>query len=225
MDAVLFDIDGTLVDSIAAVVRAISDTWHTYAGRSHPDAVIRGMIGRPLHWQFRTLEGFAPDDATVKAMISTFIRRMEVHRHLEHEFGPAVQALRELSEHHVPTALVTSKSRPELEDFLPHFSGRDYAQVCVTATDVAHPKPAPDCVELACAQLGVRPERAVLIGDSIYDLGSARAAGSMAVAVGYGAGDPEALRRENPDAFFSTPEDLLTWVRHELLPQPCPAKS
>jgi HAD superfamily hydrolase (TIGR01549 family) len=220
--AVLFDVDGTLIDSLPGVLIAIGETAEAFLGVRPQEAEIRALIGVPLTGQFRIFG--APDDQ-IDAMVESCIARIEELAHLETNFDLAAETLALAHERGLRTALVTSKSRPEVVPFLERFSHAGHVQTVVSASDVIHPKPNPEAARLACERLGVEPHQAAMIGDSVYDLRCARGAGVMAVAVAYGAGAREALAAEEPDLLFDTPEALLDWAHTALPTLTCPARS
>ena len=220
--AVLFDVDGTLVDSLASVVPAIADTVHEHLGHRPADAEILALIGRPLREQSMH---FGADEGLAPAMVEAIIERMEANAHLERRYDGAVETLALARERGLGTALVTSKSAPEIVTFLERFSHAGHVDTVVCASDVSLPKPDPESARLACARLGIEPHQAAMIGDSVYDLRCARDAGVMAVAVAYGAGAREALAAEGPDLMLDTPEALLAWAHTEFPDLTCPERN
>jgi HAD superfamily hydrolase (TIGR01509 family) len=154
-------------------------------------------------------------------MIRYTISRYEHHRHLEREIAPAIEALKLCHGAGLKTALVTSKNAPEMALFVPSFSGMEYVDVSVSASDVARPKPDPECVLRACDLLNVAPQDSIYIGDAIFDMQCARAAGSTPVAVAYGSATADDLAEEKPAMLLETPEELLAWTRTSLLEPTC----
>lgn len=220
--AVLFDVDGTLVNSLEAVIIGIGDTVEAFLGTRPTDAAIRSLIGVPLREQMRI---YGAEEALVPVMVANSIERMESLAHLDLPFEPTIEALKLAKSRGLWVALVTSKSQPEIGPFLNKFSGADQVDTVVCASDVQLPKPDPESARLACARLGVEPHQAAMIGDSIYDLRCARDAGVIAIAVTYGAGGREALVAEEPDLIFDTPDALLAWAHTALPNLTCPARS
>jgi pyrophosphatase PpaX len=223
-EAILFDVDGTLVDSIDLIVQGLSDTFHEFAGRRPDEAEILGKIGRPLRSQLLDYSVMSPSQEQVEAMTSFAINRFEDLKHLERHFPAAVETLRYVHQQGIKTALVTSKSRVELEAFLTRFDSSGYVDAIVTASDVAHPKPDPESAFRACELLGVAPRRAAMIGDSVFDIRCANGAGLTSIAVGYGAANPDTLLKELPDLYFETPEALLAWAKELAPTESCPVR-
>lgn len=204
----LFDIDGTLVDTVELIVRALQHTFHKHLGVTIPRDELRRTIGLPLHKQVRLFDylvDFVPDH---QAMEADEIAYYEANKHLERVIGEAVDALKEAKRAGLSVALVTSKNRQELETFLPRLNLNGWVDAVVSSSDVLHPKPAPDPVVVALQRLHSQPEEAVFIGDTVYDIQSARAAGVRVIAVGWGAHPVQMLRAESPDWLFEQPEQL-----------------
>lgn len=222
--AALFDVDGTLVDSLPALVGGLGDTFERFAGQRPSDDDIRALIGLPLRTQLRMMGLPEPEPAQLQTMVDFAIDRFEANKHLERPIEGAIATLRLCRRLGIRTALVTSKNERELAGFLPRFAAADAVDTTVSASDVAHPKPDPESARLACARLGVAPEEALMIGDSIYDLRCARDAGVTPIAVAFGAAPRSALEAERPAALFETPEALLQWAESTALVTPCPER-
>jgi HAD superfamily hydrolase (TIGR01509 family) len=212
-DAVLFDVDGTLVNSIGMILPGLGDAFEKYSGVRPSDEEIMATIGLPLRVQLGNCLAGQPTDSELGEMIEYTISRYEAYADRETNFEPAIETLRLCKEHGLATALVTSKNDQELALFLNRFAAADAVDATVCASDVVHPKPAPDSALAALSKLGIAPERAVFIGDSIYDMRCAKAAGMARIAVGYGFATPEALLAETPDLYLESPEDLLRWAQ------------
>ena len=78
---------------------------------------------------------------------------------------------------------------------------------------------------LACEKLGVEAKEAVMIGDSVFDLQAARAAGAATVAGTYGSHGREELAAQSPELLLETAEDLLRWAETTLLEPTCPERN
>ncbi|MGC8782998.1 MAG: HAD family hydrolase [Armatimonadota bacterium] len=209
----LFDIDGTLVDTVELIVRALDHTFRKHLGVQISRDELRRTIGLPLHKQVRLFDhlvDFVPDH---RAMEEDEIAYYEAHKHLEAVIPEAVDALKEAKRAGLRTALVTSKNRMELDTFLPRLNVDGWVDTVVSASDVARPKPAPDPVLVALQRLGALPQEAVFVGDTVYDIRCAREAGAKVIAVGWGAHPIEVLRAEAPDWLFEQPAQLREFFR------------
>lgn len=222
--AVLFDVDGTLVDSLTMIVVGLADTIERFTGKRPSDDEIRAIIGMPMRRQFRMYFPGEPSLQQIEEANTYALSRFDELAHTQRPFSAAIHALQLCHSAGLKTALVTSKSSEELTSFLHQFSGAPYLHATVCSSDVIHPKPDPESAFLACRRLNVQPDEAVMVGDSVYDLRCGRAAGLFCVAVAYGAASKEVLLAERPDLLLDTPEALLEWVRHAFPQTPCPER-
>lgn len=223
--AVLFDVDGTLVDSLQMIVAGLRDAYERFAHVALADEEILKLIGLPLRRQLRMYGMENSTDDELRERIEWTMERFEFYKDLERVFPVAIETLRAVHRCGIKTALVTSKSAPELALFLQRFPANDALDATVCASDVVHPKPHPESALLACSRLGVSPEHAILIGDSIYDLRCAKAAGCTPIAVAYGSTPLATLASEDPEAILETPEALLAWAEQGLLQPTCPERN
>ena len=214
--AVLFDVDGTLVDTMDKIVRGLGDAIEHFSGKRPDEQDIRRLIGLPLTVQLRMNVNPTATDSELDEMIQYTISRYEHHKALDKEILPAIEALRLCHQAGLKTALVTSRNAAEMESFVPSFTGMRYVDASVNASDVARPKPDADCVLKACELLSVAAEEAIYIGDAIFDMQSARAAGATPVAVAYGSAARSDLDKEQPALLIETPDALLAWTRETL---------
>ncbi len=219
-DAVLFDVDGTLIDSLEVIVAGLQETYRRFCGIEVAPLEVRSVIGMPLREQLRLFSAESPSEARVLEMTEFAISRFAANKAQEREYGPSVDALRRAKLFGLSTALVTSKTRQELDLFLSEFTGAPAVDTAVCASDIVNPKPDPESALLACERLGVLPERALFVGDSAYDMRCARAAGCTSIAVSYGSAPRAVLEAERPDVLLETPESLLAWIEHQLAPEP-----
>ncbi|MFI8519447.1 HAD family hydrolase [Streptomyces sp. NPDC085481] len=195
MSAVLFDLDGTLLDTPSA----IADTLHaTLAerGRSASDDRVRATIGRPLAASFAQLTELPEDHAEVQAAVSLFrhlFREQAVPRARELVFPGVPELLDRLRGEGHRIAIVTSKIRPSAEELLRPAGLYDLFHTVVCHGMADRGKPHPDLALLAAERLGLGPEACVVVGDAVDDMRMARSAGMRAVGVTYGVAGEEAL--------------------------------
>lgn len=205
--AALFDLDGTLIDSIGLIE---SSYRHALVAHGHPlperDAWLE-WLGRPLALQFGELCG--GDERQVERMIATY----RAHNFAHHDavvtaFPGALEAVRELCERGVRLAIVTSKRSDGARRGLAHCGFAELFEVVVAVDDVVRGKPDPEPVTLALARLGVDASRAVFVGDSPHDLAAGRAAGTRTAAVLWGPFPRARLERESPDLWLADPREI-----------------
>jgi len=212
--AILFDIDGTLVNGLSMIVAGLGDAFEKYGSHRPNDAEILALIGIPLSEQMTRFGCCPKDDDEKEEMIQFAIERYQAHIDLETEYTEAVEALKLASTSQINIALVTSRNSQELENLRDSFSAWDFVDTTVCSSDVCKPKPHPESALLALSNLNGEPKDSVFIGDSIFDLKCAKSAGIRCGAVLYGAGRKEDLLAEAPDLIFTTPLDLLEWVQN-----------
>ena len=175
VEAVLFDMDGTLVDSDAAVERA----WRTWAGEYgvDPSATLAVAHGRPAEGTVRELLPEA-DDATVAAAAA---RQLALQYDDLADVTAAAGAAELLARIVVPWAVVTSADRRLANARLRAADVRP--PVLITSEDVPEGKPDPAGYELAAARLGADPRRCLVVEDSEAGVQAGRAAGALVAAL------------------------------------------
>lgn len=208
--AVVFDLDGTLVDTIGLIVDSYQHAFQTVLGTQEDEAKIRSWIGQPLIRAFREVSPEQADE-----LYATYLEWNHANtERLIRRYAGVDRLLSELDEAGVLIAAATSKRRTSAQ-MAAHLTGISaYLDVFVTMEDTDAHKPDPQPLLLAVKELGVQPHEAAYIGDAIVDVQAARNAGMSAVAVTWGAGVREALKAVNPDVLADSVDDLL----HALLP-------
>ncbi len=204
---VLFDLDGTLIDSGPMIVASMKHAAKSVLGRDIPEEVLAAAVGGPgLAAQMHAL---APD--RVDDLVAAYRRHNEpLHEELE-AFWEVVEVLPHLREEGRRLGLVTAKRRATVRlafDRLPELESN--FEVVITSDDTERHKPAPDPILAAVERLGASAVETAYVGDSPFDVRAAKAAGVHAVAVGWGGiHSDEVLKREEPDAFVRHAEELL----------------
>jgi pyrophosphatase PpaX len=202
----LFDLDGTLIDS----VRLILDSYHhalaTHGLPPRSDEEWLAGVGTPLTAQFAP---WKHDAATYQALIATYREyKLTHHDRMVTVYPGVVDAVRAIKAVGLQTGLVTSKNRPGALRGL-RLAGLDAVMdVVVGADEVTNPKPHPEPVERAMTFLGASPATTVYIGDSIHDMRSGRAAGVKTAAVLWGPFGRSHLEDASPDYWLSNPSEL-----------------
>jgi pyrophosphatase PpaX len=210
VQTVLFDLDGTLIDS----VRLILDSYHhTLAAHGLPprsDEHWLSGVGTPLTVQ---LADWGHDPATLNAMIATYREyNLANHDRMVTVYPGVVAAVESIRAAGLQTGLVTSKNRQGAIRGLTLVKLERMMDVLVCADEVTNPKPHPEPVEKAMALLGADPRTTVYVGDSIHDMVSGRAAGVRTAAALWGPFGRSHLEDATPDYWLETPADLLALI-------------
>ncbi|MDP2871753.1 MAG: HAD-IA family hydrolase [Bacillota bacterium] len=212
-DAVLLDLDQTLVDTKESILAAFVHTFRTELQRElHPDEVL-AIYGRPLREQMRTLAG----EERADGLVASYRRYFDQVESLIKPYPAWPGVLAELRTRGIETAVVTSKGARFARRHLELHGLHVLVDVVVALEDTTEHKPHPEPCLRAAALLGVDPRRCLMVGDSPWDILAGQRAGMKAALAKWGLYDPEAFRREGavPDTTLETPEQLLTFLPAE----------
>lgn len=196
-DLVVFDWDGTVVDSIAAIADAIIGAALDLGLPEPPRERANWVIGLGL------LDAIQHAVPTLRRdQIPDFVERYRFHYLRRETELPVFAGIREmiggLDAAGVPLAVATGKSRAGLDRALTATGLRRHF-VTTRCADEGAPKPDPWMLTDIGEELQLDPARMVMVGDTVHDVGMARAAGSRSIAVLYGAHDRDTLRASHPD--------------------------
>jgi len=209
-DAVLFDLDGTLADTVGLILECYRHTMTVHRGAPLPDAPWLATIGTPLREQ---LAAFASGPEEVAAMAETYVAyQHEIHDDLVAPFPGAVELLAELRGLGVKVGVVTSKRQGMATRTLERCGLGGAYDVLVGADAVERPKPDPEPVRVARARLGLDgddPRRTLFVGDSPFDLKSGRDAGTRTGAALWGPFERSVLALDEPDYWLDGLPEVL----------------
>jgi pyrophosphatase PpaX len=209
---VLFDLDGTLIDSIRLILDSYHHTLATHGLPPRSDQDWLAGVGTPLAAQFAA---WRDDPETLQALIATYREyNLKHHDRRVTVYPGVVEVVRALREEGVATGLVTSKNRAGAVRGLTLAQLEAMMDVMVCADEVENPKPHPEPVEKAVRLLGADPRRTLYVGDSVHDMLAGRAAGVRTAAVLWGPFGRSHLEGAQPDYWLERPDELLTLVRN-----------
>lgn len=208
--ALLFDLDGTLVDSIDLLLAAFRHAFVAEFGSAPPDEEWIATIGTPLPVQIR---GFTSDQEAALRITSSYRSfQREHHDHLLREFEGTREVLATLRSLGHPIAVVTSKATEPANRAL-RSTGLDHLIELVVGSDsCTRHKPDPEPVHVALRGLGYQPRDAVFVGDSPYDILSGNAAHVTSIAALWGPFSRDVLERASPNYFIAHIHDLVPLI-------------
>jgi len=213
IDLVIFDLDGTLVDSAPDIAAALAATLREADVPAPPLERVKAMVGDGARVLIRRALADAGATADEEALFARFMEHYRVGLCVGSRLYPGVaEALDRLAASGIPAAVLTNKpgalARPLLEQL--GIAGR--LSAIVGDGDGYPRKPDPGAARAILTKAGVAAARAAVIGDGLPDVQLARALGARAVAAGWGYVPPDRLRAESPDALAASPLDAVAAV-------------
>jgi HAD superfamily hydrolase (TIGR01509 family) len=212
VEAVMFDMDGTLVNSRQAIVSSYHDASERILGHRHPtdEAELEEIL------KLRGIEAFprvvgSDDPEKLVAFSEAFQAAYARHQETIPHYPGLPEALQELTAMGVKLGIATSKARARLDLDLSRLGLTDYFAFTVTGDEVPNGKPAPDPIIAVADGLGVAVENGLYVGDGENDIRAAHAAGMRAVGVAFGF-HPNECRAENPEYFVESYVELVEVV-------------
>lgn len=195
---VLFDLDGTLVDTYDLILTTFHHAVRTVLGRDFPDDVLMQKVGQPLATQ---MWDFADDEAVHDELCRVYREHNAViHDDAIRRFPGTRDALLRFADAGLPIGVVTSKRHAPALAALVSCGIDDVFPVVVGSDDWPEHKPAPGPVLHGCDLLGVAPASCAYVGDSPFDIQAGNAAGCLTVAATWGMFPVDDLVRERPSA-------------------------
>jgi len=207
IQAVLLDMDGTIVDAFPPIIRALNQTFTEFGLPQMSDEEVKRHTGK--------------GDCSMKALFgerrdAAGARFLEIH---DEDYLQQIRPLdgaenlfEWLRQQHIPFAIVTSKSQIRAEAQLQVLGWTAYFDAVIGKMDGRPEKPDPGPILLACDQLGVLPQHTVMIGDGIADMKSASRAGSRALGL-CDAFSADELTEVGADACFHSLSEVLSWLK------------
>ncbi len=204
----LFDFDGTLVDSIELILESYRHTMRVHRGAAPPDSLFLEGLGTPLRVQFKE---FTQDPAELEAMIATYREwNMANHDRMVTAYPGALEAVKALKATGHRMGIVTSKNLRGLSRGLALCGFDGLFDALLTADSMEKSKPDPAPVLAAIEGLGGTPETTLLVGDSPHDIAAGRNAGAATAACLWGPFSKDRIARERPDHWLDSFDDLIT---------------
>jgi phosphoglycolate phosphatase len=182
---ILFDLDGTLIDSTEAILESFAVAFKTFGKAVPDDNLIKAEIGYPLDVMFPTL---GVDKSEVTAYVNAYKMHYREISCAKTVLLPQAKEAVELASKHAILGVVTTKTAKYSVELLEHMGLMSYFEVLIGREDVINPKPNPEPIEKALAKLPSDTSDIWMIGDTCMDMLAAKSAnvGSVGVTCGYG---------------------------------------
>ena len=202
---VLFDLDGTLIDSGAMILASFRHATRSVLQREYSDAELLAAVGgATLREQMHALD----PERTEELVESYREHNSPLHAELQPCAG-VLDLLERLTDEGRRLGIVTSKRSTTVEMAFEVLPLRDYFEAVITTEQTERHKPHPEPLLLACERLGADPDDAAYVGDAPFDVAAAKAAGLGAIAVTWGGIHSRGrLEREEPDAIVESTDEL-----------------
>ena len=209
--AVLFDLDGTLIDSAPDLAGASNDMRLARGLPALPYERFRPMVGSGARGMVGAAFGVGPEEAGFQALRDEFLSRYELRMTQDTRvFADMLPVLKALEARACLWGIVTNKAMRFTEPLVRALGLQGRAAVVIAGDTTAHAKPHPAPLFEAARRMGIEPGQCAYVGDDLRDVLAGRAAGMTTVAVrwGYlGAGDP--IEAWGADHVADSPDDVL----------------
>lgn len=207
IDLVIFDLDGTLVDSTDAICYTFNHVLQQQQLPIVEHALISAMIGQPLRQMYQTCLPSATAEEIedfYHLYVAAYAPFSQQHSRIlpgTAEVLPLLAATKKIS-------LATTKSRTPAVEVLEQFHLLPHFDLVLGIDNVSLPKPHPEIIQKALAEFDVDPRRAVMIGDTTLDMDAGRGAGVHTIGVLTGTHSRETLQGSEPTMILNSLEDL-----------------
>lgn len=202
--AVLFDLDGTLIDTVELIRVSFRYATKAVLGYELPDEVTMRNVGQPLARQFRDM---APEHADELLRVYREFNALH-HDELARDYPGTLETLEVLRSRGLRMGIVTSKGTTAATRGIDRFGLREFMTAIVTADDTPRHKPDPLPVELGAALVGVELGYCIYVGDSPHDMQAGISAGALATAALWGAFSREDVLAPGPPFALEHISDL-----------------
>ena len=207
-DAVLFDLDGTLLNTLEDLTHAVNNTLRAYGYPTLTPEAVRGFVGNGVRKLMeRALPG-GRQDARMEEALATFVQYYTAHcDRFTRPYDGVLDTLAALHEAGVKLAIVSNKNDEAVKALAREYFG-SLVQVAIGGQDGVPRKPAPDMPLQALAALAAIPERTLYVGDSDVDFDTAQQTGMDCMLVGWGFRDGDALRCMGARFYVTDPAEI-----------------
>ena len=214
LDAVLFDLDGTLADTAPDMARTVNLMREARGLSPVPIEHVRPFVSRGARGMIGAAFEVTPENPAFQAMREEFMTLYADNLCIDTRLFPGMDALLDdLEERDLAWGVVTNKFERLARPVLAGLGLESRAAVIVGGDTCPRPKPFPDPLLHAAGRLALAPERILYVGDDERDVQAARAAGMPVIVAGYGyLGDGPPPAEWNADAIAHNVKEISTWI-------------
>jgi pyrophosphatase PpaX len=205
INTVLFDLDGTLIDTNELIIASFLHTLEVYRPGEYKREDVLPFIGPTLMETFSKI-----NPSQCEEMCQTY-RKFNIANHdsLVREYEGVYETVATLKEKHFKLAVVTTKMLNTTMMGLRLTKLEPFFDTIVALDHVEHPKPNPEPIFKALSQLGSKPEEAIMVGDNYHDILAGKNAGTKTAGVSWTLKGRESLEVHHPDYMLDNMRDLL----------------
>lgn len=217
MAVVMYDLDGTLLDTAGEITQAVNHTLAEFGHETVTEEQVRDWIGNGTGWLMKTAwqQTQGPLDAPWDKVMERFILHYEATAGTRSSAFPhVIDTLRRAREYGVKQALVTNKETRFTERVLERHGLQDAFDIVICGDSLPVKKPDPAVIEHCLAQFGASAGEALFVGDSEIDVSTAKAAGVVCWAVPYGYNLGKPIAESRPDRIVPDIREVPNFFRH-----------
>ncbi len=209
--AILFDLDGTLLDTNELIYNSFRHTFNEFVNREVSKSEITSLYGKPLEYSF---SNYTEDKELVNKMIKVYREyNLKHHDNMCAPFDGVVELLTKLKNKGIKLGIVTSKKKDTAVRGMEIGNIIKFMDVIITPELTEKHKPDGEPALKACEILNVNPNETIMVGDSSYDLLCGKRAGCYTCGVYYTAINIEELLEVQPTYMIKHPLDILELIR------------
>ena len=202
---ILFDLDGTLIDTNELIIASFTHTIEQYAGRPYTREEILDFIGPPLR---ESLAKVNPDK--VEEMVETYRKHnIENHNSYVKAYDGVVETIQTLKDQGYKLGIVTTKMRNTVQMGLELTNLDGLFETVITLDDVSNAKPHPEPIVKALNNLDAQASEALMVGDNTHDIEAGQNAGTKTAGVAWTVKGRKVLDDLNPDYMLTNMRELL----------------
>jgi HAD superfamily hydrolase (TIGR01549 family) len=213
IECVIFDLDGTLLDSRECSIKATKAAFTEMGLKVPSEVVIEHYMGIPIEESFFKMSEQPLDQETATELIRVFRTYYQTYEESTLNVFPEIPHVLEiLMKRKVPCFVVSSKKTAVVKRNLAAQNLVAFFEEIIGSDAVSHYKPHPEGINKVVTQYQFDPTRTIMVGDAIFDIQMGKAAGVKTIAVTWGSHDAKKLSADKPDALAEAPQDILDYI-------------